>query len=399
MDSASTPDAVGAADTSGEPMSSQSPYIRFDDTYDESQNDALSAIAAFSTTPQMNKRTPSRYLSPTTPGQLADIETSYGDESDGGSDDSSDQEGEGVFFLRSDSMVDSTDDIDVTNPVAYMNGASYVPQSPRLGLRNVLNLLAFGASLFVHYFIGIWGLSGDVPTIAEVTATHRTLITPVNWTHWIWAVIYFLESIFVLAQLLPMYRSRPVVLKGVGIFFVYSCLSQIGWTMCFIFCAFLPAFICMTTNLVALVFLIITQFLSRSRNEGRTEYLLMRFPFSLHVGWVFVETAIGVSIWLQHSGLSDGDQLCAVIVEMGLLLMTASIFLGIRSSKGLVVPAVMIWAFVGIGIALKHPDASITNQFDDVGIPLMLLFLVAKSTCSFRMVYFCRKQCLFTICW
>lgn len=48
--------------------------------------------------------------------------------------------------------------------------------------------------------------------------------------------------------------------------------------------------------------------------------------------------------------------------------MTASIFLGIRSSKGLVVPAVMIWAFVGIGIALKYPDAAIMNQFDDVVI-------------------------------
>ena len=90
----------------------------------------------------------------------------------------------------------------------------------------------------------------------------------------------------------------------------------------------------------------------------------MRFPFSLHVGWVFVETAVNFSIFSQHMGLSEGEQLCAAIVSLGLLLMVGSLFLGANTSKGLVVPAVMIWAFVGIGIALNHPDDAIKNEFD-----------------------------------
>ena len=313
-----------------------------------------------------------KLFSPTTPGfgHLADAENSS-------HDDEEDSDHEGVFFLRSGSMGggDSTDDMLVDIIGAGNDDGSYhgdgddmrqIQQmnTSRLSLRNGLNLLAFMASVFIHYGIGVWGLNGILPTILEVTATHRTLITPVDWTHWIWALVYALEFVFVVAQLLPSYRSRPVVLQGVGYFFVYSCLAQIAWTMFFSFCMFLVSFICQATNLAALCFLIVSQFLSQSRNEGRLEYFLMRFPFSLHVGWVFVETAVNFSIFSQHMGLSEGEQLCAAIVSLGLLLMVGSLFLGANTSKGLVVPAVVIWAFVGIGIALNNPDDSIKNEFD-----------------------------------
>ena len=315
-----------------------------------------------------------KLFSPKTPGfgHLGDAENSSGDEED-------DSDHEGVFFLRSGSMGgggDSTDDMLVDligvgdNDSTYDNAADGMQQHniimgpSRLSLRNGLNVIAFGASVFIHYGIGVWGLNGILPTISEVTATHRTLITPADWTHWIWAVIYALEFVFVVAQLLQSYRSRPVVLQGVGYFFVYSCLAQIAWTMFYSFCMFLISFICQATNLVALCFLIVSQFLSQSRNEGRMEYFLLRFPFSLHVGWVFVETAVNFSIFSQHMGLSEGEQLCAVIVSLGVLLMVGSLFLGANTSKGLVVPAVMIWAFVGISVALNHPTDQIQDEFD-----------------------------------
>eukprot|EP00563_Minutocellus_polymorphus_P017414 CAMPEP_0197719548 /NCGR_PEP_ID=MMETSP1434-20131217/3259_1 /TAXON_ID=265543 /ORGANISM="Minutocellus polymorphus, Strain CCMP3303" /LENGTH=391 /DNA_ID=CAMNT_0043304305 /DNA_START=32 /DNA_END=1207 /DNA_ORIENTATION=+ len=312
-----------------------------------------------------------KLFSPTTPGfgHLADAENSSCD------DDEDDSDHEGVFFLRSGSMGggDSTDDMLVDIIGAGNNDNTYdgaddmrhhIMATSRLSLRNGLNLLAFGANVFIHYGIGVWGLNGILPTISEVTDTHRTLITPVDWTHWIWAVIYALEFVFVVAQLFPSYRSRPVVLQGVGYFFVYSCLAQIAWTMFFSFCMFLISFICQATNLASLCFLIISQFLSQSRNEGRLEYFLLRFPFSLHIGWVFVETAVNFSILSQHMGLSEGEQLCAVIVSLGLLLMVGSLFLGANTSKGLVVPAVMIWAFVGISVALNRPSVQIKDEFD-----------------------------------
>lgn len=355
--------------SSTEPPSPLSPYVRFDGDDDNNSNDSIQNTDYYAN----GHRVPvSRMLafSPTTPGQLADIESSFNDDVDGrssSSSSSSNDDQEGVFFLHADSLGgdDSTDNIDVLR-ANYNGDSSYVPQSSRIGLRNLLNLAAFGASLFIHYGIGVWGLGGILPTIREVTASHRTLITPVDWTHWIWAVIYALEGVFVVAQLLPSHRSRPVVLQGAGYFFVYSCLAQIAWTMFYSFCMFLVAFIMMATNLVALCFLIISQFVARSRDEGRTEYLLLRFPFSLHIGWVFVETAVNFSILSMHSGWSDGEQLCAAIVSLGSLLLVGSLFLGAQTAKGLVVPAVMIWAFVGIGIALKHPDDSLRNQFDDV---------------------------------
>mmetsp|Transcript_21208 Transcript_21208/g.43440 ORF Transcript_21208/g.43440 Transcript_21208/m.43440 type:complete len:408 (+) Transcript_21208:119-1342(+) len=362
--------------SSAEPPSPLSPYVRFDGDDDDNSNNNDSSLQNNHYADGHGRRVApvSRMLafSPTTPGQLADVESSFNDDGVDGhssSSSSSADDHEGVFFLHADSLGgdDSTDNIDVLR-TNYVNAeSSYVPQSSsRIGIRNLLNLAAFGASLFIHYGIGVWGLNGILPTIREVTASHRTLITPVDWTHWIWAVIYALEGMFVIAQLLPSHRARPVVLQGAGYFFVYSCLAQIAWTMFYSFCMFLVAFIMMATNLVALCFLIISQFVARSRDEGRTEYLLLRFPFSLHVGWVFVETAVNFSILSMHSGWSDGEQLCAAIVSLGSLLLVGSLFLGAQTAKGLVVPAVMIWAFVGIGIALKNPDDSLRNQFDDV---------------------------------
>ena len=313
-----------------------------------------------------------------------------------GSNSESDEEG--VFLLQS--VSDEISEGQGTDLGGGEDDYVLVPQS-RITHRNLLNLLAYLSSLFVHYAIGIWGLNGLIPTIREVTDAHRTLLTPADWTHWIWALIYSVEAIFILAQLTPKYRSVRVVLQGAGYFFVYSCMAQIAWTVLYTLGKFLPAFVMMLTNLVAMCFVIMSQFLAQSRGESRTEYFLLRFPFSLHVGWVFVETATNFSMWSQSFGVSQGWQVCAAIVSLGILLMVASLFLGARTAKGLVVPSVIIWAFVGIGLALRHPAPSIIDMYEDSVISgvrraSLSFAVIVSSVLASRLGFHVAKEC-FTI--
>mmetsp|Transcript_56195 Transcript_56195/g.168233 ORF Transcript_56195/g.168233 Transcript_56195/m.168233 type:complete len:290 (-) Transcript_56195:1634-2503(-) len=216
----------------------------------------------------------------------------------------------------------------------------------RLHPLNVLNVAAFGANVFVSLGIGIWGLGGVMSSVREVTKSHMTLLTPAAWTsELIWAPIFFFEGIFCAAQLLPTFRGRPIVLEGVGYFFVYACAAQIAWTFFFSFCLFLPAFISMVILLVSLSCLLVSQFLAKSPDESRREYWLLRFPFSLHMGWIFVSTAINWSVLSLETGASESTLLAGIIASMALLLVVAFLFMS-AMTKNLVVPAVIIWSFV-----------------------------------------------------
>jgi len=193
----------------------------------------------------------------------------------------------------------------------------------------------------------------------------QTLLTPAAWTsELIWAPIFFFEGIFCAAQLLPTFRGRPIVLEGVGYFFVYACAAQIAWTFFFSFCLFLPAFISMVILLVSLSCLLVSQFLAKSPDESRREYWLLRFPFSLHMGWIFVSTAINWSVLSLETGASESTLLAGIIASMALLLVVAFLFMS-AMTKNLVVPAVIIWSFVGIYFELRHPAAHVKAVFGE----------------------------------
>jgi len=101
----------------------------------------------------------------------------------------------------------------------------------------------------------------------------------------------------------------------------------------------------MVILLVSLSCLLVSQFLAKSPDESRREYWLLRFPFSLHMGWIFVSTAINWSVLSLETGASESTLLAGIIASMALLLVVAFLFMS-AMTKNLVVPAVIIWSFV-----------------------------------------------------
>ena len=172
-------------------------------------------------------------------------------------------------------------------------------------------------------------------------------MTPTVYTsEVVWVPILFFEGVFCIAQITSSFRGRPIVIEGVGYFFIYACMAQIAWTMFFSFCLFMLAFISQIIILASLTCLLISQYFSRSREESRREYWLMRFPFSIHIGWILVSTALNWNVLSLEYGASESAQLAGAIVCTALLLTVAFLFLGSMTRSSLVVPAIIIWAFV-----------------------------------------------------
>jgi hypothetical protein len=148
-----------------------------------------------------------------------------------------------------------------------------------------------------------------------ITTKYETLVTPAVWAYYLWAPILVLEGLFAVAQLLPHYRNRPVIQAGTGCFFFYNTVLQTAWTLFFSFRLFTLSFVSVILALLSLLALLASQRLAMHNGTSSTlnntaaaaaqcscfsfsvtEYLLFRFPFHLHAGWMILMTVDHLSL-------------------------------------------------------------------------------------------------------
>jgi hypothetical protein len=213
---------------------------------------------------------------------------------------------------------------------------------------NYLNVLTYLVHVFVSYGIGVWGLGGILPTRWDIAKQYETLISPAEWAYYLWAPILFSEAIFVIAQLFPHYRARPIIQQGTGYFFFYTCLIQIAWTLFFAFKLFVFSFVAAVAALLSLASLLASQQFSQVRGrKSLVEYWLFRFPFYLHVGWLILCSVVQFSLLFRTLTSNIGVQLAADIVALGAMLPAATFFLtGQPSGPDFVIPLVIVWSYV-----------------------------------------------------
>lgn len=228
-------------------------------------------------------------------------------------------------------------------------------QSPaQLNGLNFLNVVTYAAHLFVSWGIGIWGLGGILETRWEILARYETLVTPAHWAYYLWAPIVVFEGIFTVAQLLPYFRARPIIQDGTSFFFFYTFLIQTSWTICFSFQVFIGSFISVVAGLVSLLSLLSSQHksLESVRVRNRLEYVLFRFPFYLHTGWMVLMTVDHMSLLLRRYGPDhEGLQVALDILALAILLVAATSALTLSNKvwwpeQDFVIPLAVIWSYV-----------------------------------------------------
>lgn len=280
------------------------------------------------------------------------------------------------------------DDVEETTTLAsreeIMNNLEpllYVPQrepSPLTAV-NYLNTVTYVAHLFVSWGIGIWGLNGTLDTRWDITQQFETLVTPALWAYYLWAPILILEGIFAFAQLLPHYRNQPII-QETGFLFFYCFLLQTAWTLFFSFELFTLSFISVVLALLCLISLLLTQIYTISNGERRSwlEYVLFRFPFYLHTGWMVLMTTDHFALLFRAFGTSAHIQAAIDILSLALLLSFGVACL-VRPQYGdFVIPAVIIWCFFGVASRLQDPSDKMLAIYGNT-------LVMAVRDCSFML--------------
>lgn len=219
---------------------------------------------------------------------------------------------------------------------------------------NYLNFVTYLAHLFVNWGIGVGGLFGVLETRWEILRKYETLLTPCEWAYYLWAPILIMEGVFAFCQMLPRFRARPIIqVGGTGFYFFYTFLIQTAWTLFFSFKLFIPSFVTVVAALLSLITLLVLQQSTLGDGGGTglfswTEYILFRFPFYLHTGWMVLMTADHFSLLFRHFTPNNiAIQLTTDIVGLGGMLAIAVVCLyQPRFRKDFVIPMVILYSYV-----------------------------------------------------
>lgn len=266
---------------------------------------------------------------------------------------------------------------------------------------NLLNVATYIMHLVVSYGVGVWGLDGLVDTRVAIAQKYETLVTPSPWAYYIWIPILVTETVFVVAQLFPDYRSRPIIQQGTSFFFFYTCLLQTGWTLFFAFKLFIFSFVCVVLVVISLASLLTSQYLAETRGRAcLEEFWLFRFPFCLHFAWMVVMAANDFAILIRYEFRHELDtQLASDIVAMGILLPVACFFMLRTEGPNFIVPGVILWSYVGMVTRLLNPSDKLQEDYGGMVVSavrqsLYFFIGIVSSLLGPRiMVWFCNEYC------
>lgn len=166
------------------------------------------------------------------------------------------------------------------------SGSRRSSRRPRLNAMNLLNIGYCFLSTLFNVGIGLCGMFG-LPTYAVQSARFPTIISPSPYfITAIYPVIFATQGIFTIFQVTPVLRARPQVQDGVKYYYGLASFMQVLYTLTYnteMLVAAVPFAFGVVASLRSLV---------KSQNEAQAdnswaEYWLLRFPFQLHLGWMY----------------------------------------------------------------------------------------------------------------
>ncbi|KAL7479088.1 hypothetical protein ACHAW6_004837 [Cyclotella cf. meneghiniana] len=271
-------------------------------------------------------------------------------------------------------------------------------------LFNTLNVAGYILNLSTSYLGGVAGWFGGKPN-SELSAQYQTLITPLApFFGYIWGIIFLSQGFFVAAQILPRYKDRPLVQRGVRAWYFGACSAQSAWTVAFGYEFMVTAFVFMVAVLICLCGIVYSQWNVVAEEERKKDadpwllennavsmlredraddadiaapptlaYWLLRFPFAVHAGWIAPATPLMLSVALVAVKADAQAELWTAVLGVA-VLFGMSMGLLLRQDEGApsyVIPGVVAYACVGIMLELDAPNDSILARFQEGEISLM----------------------------
>lgn len=230
-----------------------------------------------------------------------------------------------------------------------------------LNSNNYLNFIAFALNITLVYGIGNGGWIGT-PTNGELSDKYQTLVTPNSTAFSIWGVIYLAQGAFAVLQFMPRFRAHPMLQDGLGHWYSVAVAMQIGWTFAFAFEVIPLSIVFMLLIWVSLMTIVYRQYYTQS-DGSFLEFWVLRFPFSVHAGWITAASALNVNVQVVSMDTPADVQLAVAIVSLAVLHAISVWVVFYIPRPNWTIACVLSWAFGWIYNELGEPLELITNTF------------------------------------
>ena len=231
---------------------------------------------------------------------------------------------------------------------------------------NVANVVGYFLNVVITYAIGAAGLVDGLQSNATLSEKYQTLVTPVGWAFAIWGIIFISQLVWVVFQVFwPKQRNNAWV-NAIGYNYLWICLAQCGWTLAF---STEQIYLSVAFMVSILAFLVraVLQLGTVEEALSIKHYMLWKFPFTIHCGWIVAATIVNANVVLVYLDVVASTQF---YVAFGCLLalLAVAAFLLVRKRTDFVIPAVLVWALWGVYNELKTPDDRLLGKFSGTQI-------------------------------
>mmetsp|Transcript_8061 Transcript_8061/g.21832 ORF Transcript_8061/g.21832 Transcript_8061/m.21832 type:complete len:299 (-) Transcript_8061:66-962(-) len=222
-------------------------------------------------------------------------------------------------------------------------------QDSMLESRNYANLAAYVLNSVITY-TSLTGIFGE--TNADLSKKYQTLVTPAGWAFAIWGPIFIWEGVFAVGQMLPRFRGSEVVRRA-SPWWWGACLCQCAWTLAFAQEVIPLALLLMFGILACLVGIV-------GSTDGLlltwAEYLCLRAPFCLHLGWIICASAVNANVQFD-AAKADASELLAVAVLSFVAIVAANVALVTTATNpDAITSLVAAWAFAAVSSELADGE-------------------------------------------
>ncbi len=218
----------------------------------------------------------------------------------------------------------------------------------RSDIRAYINIGALALVLLFNFLSNALPFNGL--TQGDLGELYPVLLTPASYVFSIWGLIYLALIAFIIYQALPGSRDNPLV-KAVGILFAVSSLFNILWLFAWHYQRVGWSMIIMLLLLATLI-VIYLRLGAVTTEKNMYERFLVKYPFSLYLGWISAATLVNFNALLYDIGwLGTGGG--GIFFTMLMILVAGLVALAVfYLRQDYIYAAVFVWALVGIGV--KH---------------------------------------------
>ncbi len=231
------------------------------------------------------------------------------------------------------------------------------------------NCLFFLAVIVLNILAQALPLGGA--STGELSTRYSTLLTPAGYAFMIWNVIYVLVG----CSIVYLYRRRNSLeqwMRSFTLWFIPSCLFNMGWLLLWHHEYLVLSFIAMILLLVSLAGLYrLTRQIER---PTLGEIWFLRLPFALYTGWIIAAVLVNLQVTLQYSGLFPELQETATAVVLLIIGVIAVVLIGSWTRDG-ALPLPIAWGYAAI--AVKHSEERIVLFTSGLAASILLVFALA----------------------